>query len=127
MAGEGRPWQENKIHNRFTHNKISAVDSMVNLIIKISNSSKNSPTLISPPSSAFYSALQSPYISPRATRDDPNLPSTATTTTTPTTFTQPSTPSPHSNDTMLTVPRISVTKGSFSPASCAKLRSCDVK
>ncbi|KAI3804712.1 hypothetical protein L1987_26461 [Smallanthus sonchifolius] len=107
------------------HNKISAVDSMVNFTIKISNSSKNSPTLISPPSSAFYSALQSPYISPRPTGDDPNLPSTATTTT-PTTFTQPSTPSPHSDETKLTVPRISLTKGSFSPASCAKLRSCDV-
>ncbi|KAI3769084.1 hypothetical protein L6452_00181 [Arctium lappa] len=96
---------------------ISAVDSTKNLTIKISNSNQkprkeilttivpasatsissltpyNSPSLISPPSSAFVSALQSPYISPRATGDDPNSPSTTTTTTTtPTSFTHPSTP-----------------------------------
>ncbi|CAE6243339.1 unnamed protein product [Arabidopsis arenosa] len=33
----------------------------------IKNSPFNSPSLVSPPSSAFVSALQSPYISPRAT------------------------------------------------------------
>ncbi|KAI3675695.1 hypothetical protein L1987_85287 [Smallanthus sonchifolius] len=63
----------------------------------ISSSPYNSPSLISPPSSAFVSALQSPYISPRATRDDTNHPqetetATATAATTPTTFTHPSTP-----------------------------------
>lgn len=34
----------------------------------IKNSPFNSPSLVSPPSSAFVSALQSPYISPRATQ-----------------------------------------------------------
>ncbi|XP_071725730.1 uncharacterized protein [Rutidosis leptorrhynchoides] len=65
-----------------------------------SSSAYNSPSLISPPSSAFVSALQSPYISPRATKDEPNHhpqeteTATATTTgaTSPTTFTHPSTP-----------------------------------
>ncbi|XP_010443270.1 PREDICTED: uncharacterized protein LOC104726171 [Camelina sativa] len=42
----------------------------------IKNSPFNSPSLVSPPSSAFVSALQSPYISPRATQ-----PITTTTTT----------------------------------------------
>ncbi|KAL1195237.1 hypothetical protein V5N11_029149 [Cardamine amara subsp. amara] len=43
----------------------------------IKNSPFNSPSLVSPPSSAFVSALQSPYISPRATTQ----PITTTTTT----------------------------------------------
>ncbi|KAJ0593656.1 putative AAA+ ATPase domain, P-loop containing nucleoside triphosphate hydrolase, TIR [Helianthus annuus] len=124
---------------------ISTIDPMVNLTIKISNSSTNSPTLISPASSAFYSALQSPYISPRATIDDSNPPSSTTTTTT--TTTTPTTPLSSTSDdipstsynfsdpTKLTVPRISfsfpvprisVTKGSVSPALSSKLRSCDV-
>ncbi|KAK9057154.1 hypothetical protein SSX86_024521 [Deinandra increscens subsp. villosa] len=69
--------------------------------ISISSSPYNSPSLISPPSSAFVSALQSPYISPRATGDDPNHPqenetttttTTTTAATTPNTFTHPSTP-----------------------------------
>ncbi|KAK9077636.1 hypothetical protein SSX86_005973 [Deinandra increscens subsp. villosa] len=128
---------------------ITAVDSMVNLTIKISNSChkmkhekqtfNNSPTLFSPSSSAFYSALQSPYISPRATGDDSNPPST---TTSPysddipsTSYTPSSEKYDFSDATKLTVPRvsfsfpvprISLTKGSFSPASSAKLRSCDV-
>lgn len=95
---------------------ISAVDATKNLTIKISNSAQkprkeilttivpasatsissspyNSPSLISPPSSAFVSALQSPYISPRATRDDPNpTTTTSSATTTPTSSTHPSTP-----------------------------------
>uniref|UniRef100_A0A1J3DIG1 TIR domain-containing protein n=1 Tax=Noccaea caerulescens TaxID=107243 RepID=A0A1J3DIG1_NOCCA len=45
----------------------------------IKNSPFNSPSLVSPPSSAFVSALQSPYISPRATQ--PTITTTATTTT----------------------------------------------
>ncbi|KAJ0936456.1 putative P-loop containing nucleoside triphosphate hydrolase, TIR domain-containing protein [Helianthus annuus] len=125
---------------------ISTIDPMVNLTIKISNSSTNSPTLISPASSAFYSALQSPYISPRATIDDSNPPSSTTTTTT-TTTTTPTTPLSSTSDDIpstsynfsdptkhtlprisfsFPVPRISVTKGSVSPALSSKLRSCDV-
>ncbi|XP_024959632.1 uncharacterized protein LOC112500380 [Cynara cardunculus var. scolymus] len=146
---------------------ISAIDATVNLTIKIPNLAYNSrkdflTTIVpatssssynSPSSSAFVSALQSPYISPRAT--------------TPSTFTQPSTPvsysGSHSDDIPSTsytppserydfsdatnlkisdnttinttaprisfsfpVPRISLAKGSVSPASSAKLRSCDV-
>ncbi|KAL8205762.1 hypothetical protein R6Q57_009313 [Mikania cordata] len=144
----------------------------------VSSSPYNSPSLISPPSSAFVSALQSPYISPRAIGDDPNHPqATADTTTgatTPTTITHPSTPLsfcesgtddipstshtppserydlsddrklkiincvpvsvPDPNPNNLTaprlsfsfaIPRISLQKGSVSPAN-AKLRSCDV-
>ncbi|KAM0029411.1 putative AAA+ ATPase domain, P-loop containing nucleoside triphosphate hydrolase [Helianthus debilis subsp. tardiflorus] len=117
---------------------ISTIDPMVNLTIKISNSSTNSPTLISPASSAFYSALQSPYISPRATIDESNPPSSTTTPTTPLSSTSddiPSTSYNFSDPTKLTVPRISfsfpvprisVTKGSVSPALSSKLRSCDV-
>ncbi|KVI02387.1 hypothetical protein Ccrd_019344 [Cynara cardunculus var. scolymus] len=171
---------------------ISAIDATVNLTIKIPNLAYNSrkdflTTIVpatssssynSPSSSAFVSALQSPYISPRATGDDSNHPqenprithpstATATTTTTPSTFTQPSTPvsysGSHSDDIPSTsytppserydfsdatnlkisdnttinttaprisfsfpVPRISLAKGSVSPASSAKLRSCDV-
>ncbi|KAL5712594.1 hypothetical protein ACHQM5_014750 [Ranunculus cassubicifolius] len=41
--------------------------SIINTKSSIESSSCNSPYLISPPSSAFVSALQSPYISPRAT------------------------------------------------------------
>lgn len=123
----------------------------------------NSPSLISPPSSAFVSALQSPYISPRA--QIPNLQEN------PTPVTHPSppisycgsqsddipscsyTPPPERNDFSddptdpklkfvtcvpvpdpapprisfsFPVPRISFAKGSVSPASNAKLRSCDV-
>lgn len=113
--------------------------------------------LVSPPSSAFVSALQSPYISPRANAaavsDD--IPTPATTLT----LTHPSPPlsysgSSQSDDVPTTsytddpaklkivscvaetapprvsfsfpMPRISFAKGSVSPASNAKLRSCDV-
>lgn len=73
---------------------------IVTNIVSISSSPYNSPSLISPPSSAFVSALQSPYISPRATRDDLNHSQEnetitnggSTATTTPSTFTHPSTP-----------------------------------
>ncbi|KAF9622616.1 hypothetical protein IFM89_032515 [Coptis chinensis] len=41
--------------------------SLINTKSSIESSTCNSPSLISPPSSAFVSALQSPYISPRAT------------------------------------------------------------
>ncbi|CAK9148931.1 unnamed protein product [Ilex paraguariensis] len=136
----------------------------------VASSPYNSPSLISPPSSAFVSALQSPYISPRATLV-PNPPSENPTPTTQT-LTHPSPPvsycgsqsddlpstsyTPPSerydfpdepNNTKLKivtcvpvsgpdtaprisfsfpVPRISFAKGSVSPASNAKLRSCDV-
>ncbi|KAK3013356.1 hypothetical protein RJ639_008349 [Escallonia herrerae] len=129
----------------------------------------NSPSLVSPPSSAFVSALQSPYISPRATTVPNHLPENTTTTSS---LTHPSppvsycgsqsddipstsyTPPPErydfSDDTTnsklkivacvpvqgtetaprisfsFPVPRISFAKGSVSPASNAKLRSCDV-
>ncbi|MFS7985164.1 putative AAA+ ATPase domain, P-loop containing nucleoside triphosphate hydrolase, TIR [Helianthus anomalus] len=108
----------------------------------------NSPSLISPPSSAFVSALQSPYISPRATGDHHEE-----TTDIPTTSnTPPSERSDFSNNPMpkivncvqipssdtntasnnpprvsfsFPIPRVSFQKGSVSPAN-AKLRSCDV-
>ncbi|KAK7259859.1 hypothetical protein RIF29_25474 [Crotalaria pallida] len=127
--------------------------------------------LVSPPSSAFVSALQSPYISPRATISKPsdeaaleNQPpeeaaTTITATTTPpftpedvpsSSYTPPSDPfefnSDDTADTKLKyvtcvpvpeaadprisfsfpVPRISFAKGPISPATNAKLRSCDV-
>ncbi|KAJ0508634.1 putative AAA+ ATPase domain, P-loop containing nucleoside triphosphate hydrolase, TIR [Helianthus annuus] len=108
----------------------------------------NSPSLISPPSSAFVSALQSPYISPRATGDHheetDDIPTTSNT--------PPSERSDFSNNPMpkivncvqipssdtntasnnpprvsfsFPIPRVSFQKGSVSPAN-AKLRSCDV-
>ncbi|XP_027368877.1 uncharacterized protein LOC113874863 [Abrus precatorius] len=141
----------------------------------IKNSIESSPygsPLVSPPSSAFVSALQSPYISPRAIilnppngsslENQPPLPTTATTATTTTTttthsstpedvpsssYTPPSDQYEFSDDTADTrlkfvtcvpeaapprisfsfpVPRISFAKGPVSPASNAKLRSCDV-
>ncbi|XP_076905860.1 uncharacterized protein LOC143561753 [Bidens hawaiensis] len=85
----------------------------------ISSSPYNSPSLISPPSSTFVSALQSPYISPRATGDDPNHPNhpqeseTTTSTTTPTTFTQPSTPLSYSNSGTDDIPSTSHTPPSY--------------
>ncbi|XP_059662312.1 uncharacterized protein LOC132308288 [Cornus florida] len=134
----------------------------------IASSPYNSPSLISPPSSAFVSALQSPYISPRATL----VPSPSENPTpTPLTHSSPPvsycgsqsddipstsyTPPPEQYDfsddpnnnpklKILTcvpvsgpdtaprisfsfpVPRISFAKGSVSPASSAKLSSCDV-
>lgn len=154
--------QESQNLSKINSTSISAIDSMVNLTIKISNATHNPKVSTfesnilatpssnnSPSSSVFYSALQSPYISPRATGDDPNPPSTTTTATTTTTTTPLSplsddipstsyTPSERfdfSDATKLTVtkgsfsfpvPRISVTKGSFSPVSSAKLRSWDV-
>lgn len=128
----------------------------------------NSPSLLSPPSSAFVSALQSPYISPRATAIPPNdkpqqeppisthvpshsppvsyrgsqsddIPSSS--------YTPPSDQYEYSDDPFdpklkflpcvpepaparvsfsFPVPRISFTKAPVSPASNAKLRSCDV-
>ncbi|KAL8505370.1 hypothetical protein ACS0TY_016562 [Phlomoides rotata] len=114
----------------------------------------NSP-LISPPSSAFVSALQSPYISPRAILDTPNqeTPTPATTVSPPPSYSGsqsddiPSTsytPLPESPTKVkivtclpdstapprisfsFPIPRISFAKGSVSPASNGKLRSCDV-
>ncbi|CAN4103852.1 unnamed protein product [Withania somnifera] len=155
----------------------------------VANSAKsspyNSPSVISPPSSAFVSALQSPYISPRATlvtnSTQGNLtappiivanPKQETPIAPPTSVAHPSPPvsycgsqsddvpstsytppperydfSDDPTDTKLKivtcvpvsgtetdprisfsfpVPRISFAKGSISPASNAKLRSCDV-
>ncbi|XP_071727279.1 uncharacterized protein [Rutidosis leptorrhynchoides] len=120
---------------------ISVVDDNVNLTIKISNSHKpkneildynivpdtsvsSSPIYtpsvvsISPSSSAFYSALQSPYISPtRAKEDDSNHTYTSTTTnttTTPNTFTQPSTPVSHCGSHSDDIPSTSYTPPSES-------------
>ncbi|XP_010252891.1 PREDICTED: uncharacterized protein LOC104594337 [Nelumbo nucifera] len=56
----------------------------------IESSPLNSPSLISPPSSAFVSALQSPYISPRALLPPP--PENATPSTTPENVTPSTTP-----------------------------------
>ncbi|KAK8579016.1 hypothetical protein V6N13_142251 [Hibiscus sabdariffa] len=129
----------------------------------------NSPSLVSPPSSAFVSALQSPYISPRATIPKPqaksnpplvshsssasplvssriggsqsdDIPSSS--------YTPPSDLYEFSDDPAdpklkfvtcvpvpdpgprisfsFPVPRISLAKAPVSPASNAKLRSCDV-
>lgn len=178
--------QESQSSSNKLSTGISAIDATVNLTIKISNLAHNSrkefftnivpatssSSYNSPSSSAFVSALQSPYISPRATGDDSNHPQenqriAHPSTDTPTTFTQPSTPvsycGSHSDDIPSTsytppserydfsdatklkfsdnstinttaprisfsfpVPRISLAKGSVSPASSAKLRSCDV-
>ncbi|XP_076957739.1 uncharacterized protein LOC143633298 [Bidens hawaiensis] len=114
----------------------------------ISSSPYNSP---SPPSSAFVSALQSPYISPRATGNQHEENDTATaTTSTPlsyygsddipsTSHTPPSerydfselkivnnatAPAPRVSFSF-PVPQVSFQKGSVSPVN-AKLRSCDV-
>ncbi|KAL6953182.1 hypothetical protein U1Q18_000196 [Sarracenia purpurea var. burkii] len=123
-------------------------------------SSYNSPSLISPPSSAFVSALQSPYRSPRATivpnpplthpsppvsysgSQSDDIPSTS--------YTPPAEPYEFSDDPTnsklkivtyvpipgpdstprisfsFPVPRLSFAKGTVSPSSNAKLRSCDV-
>ncbi|XP_031257542.1 uncharacterized protein LOC116115543 [Pistacia vera] len=135
-----------------------------NLKSSIESSPYNSP-LVSPPSSAFVSALQSPYISPRAitpkAQENPtpvshpsppvsvsyrgsqsdDIPSSS--------YTPPSDQYEYSDDPAdpklkfmtcvpvpdpapprvsfsFQVPRISFAKGSVSPASNAKLRSCDV-
>ncbi|KAL8195846.1 hypothetical protein R6Q57_025599 [Mikania cordata] len=80
--------QESQQSSENVSRQISAVESTVNLTIKISNSTSipySSPTLISPSSSTFYSALQSPYISARTTGDDSNPLSTTATTTVVTT------------------------------------------
>ncbi|KAL6543026.1 hypothetical protein OROHE_010546 [Orobanche hederae] len=163
------------------HKEIPTVNAK-SLTIKIANagekrsadsssvpSSPYSSPLISPPSSAFVSALQSPYISPRATNiiitnENPE-PNDYETPTPATTMTHPSPPVSYcgsqSDDVPSTsytppperqtyeaklkivtcvpvpdaaprisfsfpVPRISFGKGSVSPASNAKLRSCDV-
>ncbi|KDP36311.1 hypothetical protein JCGZ_09526 [Jatropha curcas] len=136
-----------------------------NLKNSIESSPYNSPSLISPPSSAFVSALQSPYISPRAVTPKAQDQDKSTPITHPSppvssyrgsqsddipssSYTPPSDQYEYSddpNDTKLKyatcvpapdpapprvsfsfpVPRISF-KGSVSPASNAKLRSCDV-
>ncbi|XP_010913261.1 uncharacterized protein [Elaeis guineensis] len=112
----------------------------------------NSP---SPPSSAFVSALQSPYISPRAFEPPPDsitTPSAAVPSPTSysgshsddipsTSYTPPSErydfpidptdQKPKFSDAArisfsFPVPRNSITKGSVSPSSNTKLRSCDV-
>ncbi|XP_031478499.1 uncharacterized protein LOC116249525 [Nymphaea colorata] len=124
--------------------------------LKISPDSSrlNSPSLVSPPSSAFVSALQSPYISPRAHLPAENpqqspvshsgshsddIPSSS--------YTPPPEKTDFSDDLTdqkprfsaciadpmpprisfsFPVPRVSFTKGSASPPQSAKLRSCDV-
>ncbi|XP_050246070.1 uncharacterized protein LOC126694076 [Quercus robur] len=136
-----------------------------NIKNSIESSPYNSPSLISPPSSAFVSALQSPYISPRAMIMNPKPqenPTPQDNNPTPLTlssplisqsddipsssYTPPSDQYEFSDDPadsklkFLTcdpaapprisfsfpVPRISFAKGQVSPASNAKLRSCDV-
>ncbi|KAK7829306.1 hypothetical protein CFP56_029538 [Quercus suber] len=136
-----------------------------NIKNSIESSPYNSPSLISPPSSAFVSALQSPYISPRAMIMNPKPqenPTPQDNNPTPLTvssplisqsddipsssYTPPSDQYEFSDDPadsklkFLTcdpaapprisfsfpVPRLSFAKGQVSPASNAKLRSCDV-
>lgn len=53
-------------------NMVSANSGSLSPYLTTNSSQYNSPSLISPPSSAFVSALQSPYISPRATNIVPN-------------------------------------------------------
>ncbi|XP_039072313.1 uncharacterized protein LOC120219555 [Hibiscus syriacus] len=130
----------------------------------------NSPSLVSPPSSAFVSALQSPYISPRATIPKPQEnsncnPALVSLSSSPlvssshigdsqsddipsSSYTPPSDQYEYSDDPSypklkfvtcvpvpdpgprvsfsFPVPRISFAKAPVSPASNAKLRSCDV-
>ncbi|KAM0063677.1 putative AAA+ ATPase domain, P-loop containing nucleoside triphosphate hydrolase, TIR [Helianthus debilis subsp. tardiflorus] len=108
----------------------------------------NSPSLISPPSSAFVSALQSPYISPRATGDHHeetnDIPTTSNTPPSersdfsnnpvpkivncvqiPSSDTNTASNNPPRVSFSFPIPRVSFQKGSVSPAN-AKLRSCDV-
>ncbi|KAF8409825.1 hypothetical protein HHK36_005904 [Tetracentron sinense] len=131
----------------------------------IESSPYNSPSLTSPPSSAFVSALQSPYISPRALIPPPlENPIPATHPSPPvsycgsqsddipsTSYTPPPEKFDFSDDPdnqklkfvtcvpvpvpdhapprisfSFPVPRLSFAKGSVSPSSNAKLRSCDV-
>ncbi|EOY11838.1 hypothetical protein QUC31_001516 [Theobroma cacao] len=135
----------------------------------IESSPHNSPSLVSPPSSAFVSALQSPYISPRATNPKPQENSTPqdnpplvthpsppvsfrggsqSDDTPSSSYTPPSDQYEYSDDPAdpklkfvtcvpvpdpaprisfsFPVPRISFAKAPVSPASNAKLRSCDV-
>lgn len=113
------------------------------LTVKISSTPYDSPCLVSPASSsAFVSALQSPYISPRATAENSQNPSDIASSS----YTPPSDPYEFSDDTSDTklkyaaciadndtfpprisfsfpVPRISFAKSSF---SAAKLTTCDV-
>ncbi|KAF5730418.1 hypothetical protein HS088_TW19G00007 [Tripterygium wilfordii] len=153
---------------------IASSSDLSSLILhkSVESSPYNSPSLVSPPSSAFVSALQSPYISPRAVTPKPQAqPETPSENPTPATHPSPSPPvsyrasqsddipsssyTPPSDqyeysddpaDTRLKfvtcvpaqdpapprisfsfpVPRISFTKVPVSPASNAKLRSCDV-
>ncbi|XVE80655.1 hypothetical protein DITRI_Ditri14bG0156300 [Diplodiscus trichospermus] len=139
------------------------------LYTSIESSPCNSPSLVSPPSSAFVSALQSPYISPRATNPKPQENSTPQDNPTlvahpsppvsyiggsqsddipSSSYTPPSDQYEYSDDPAdpklkfvtcvqvpdpaprisfsFPVPRISFAKAPVSPASNAKLRSCDV-
>ncbi|XP_022734499.1 uncharacterized protein LOC111288021 [Durio zibethinus] len=144
----------------------------LSLKTSIESSPYNSPSLVSPPSSAFVSALQSPYISPRATTTKPQDNSTPQDNLTlvihpsppvscrggysqsddmpSSSYTPPSDLYEYSDDPdpadpklkfvtcvpvpdpaprisfSFPVPRISFTKIPVSPASNAKLRSCDV-
>ncbi|CAK8564748.1 unnamed protein product [Lathyrus sativus] len=118
-----------------------------------SSSPYDQSPLVSPPSSAFVSALQSPYISPRATIPNPTTTITTTNPSTPedvpsSSYTPPSDPYEFSDDTSDTklkfmtcvpetvpprisfsfpVPRVSFGKTSVSPATKnSKLGSCDV-
>ncbi|PQQ20518.1 uncharacterized protein Pyn_01158 [Prunus yedoensis var. nudiflora] len=122
---------------------------------------KTSLDTMSPPSSAFVSALQSPYISPRALTPKPQETQESSNPTTQpsplvslcrgsqsddipsSSYTPPSDQYEYSDDISdplklkfdsapprisfsFPVPRISFAKGPVSPASNAKLRSCDV-
>ncbi|CAI9088106.1 OLC1v1022350C1 [Oldenlandia corymbosa var. corymbosa] len=87
--------------------KTQAQDSSLSqrlLSNSLSSSPYNSPSLISPASSAFVSALQSPYISPRAT----NLPSSEDPTPA-TTLTHPSPPRSYSGSQSDDIPSTSYT------------------
>ncbi|EEF30612.1 nucleoside-triphosphatase, putative [Ricinus communis] len=78
--------------NILTHLSTSNTDlPSPNLKSSIESSPYNSP-LVSPPSSAFVSALQSPYISPRAISINPKPQETKTPPENPTPVTHPSSP-----------------------------------
>ncbi|KAL4554637.1 hypothetical protein LXL04_037235 [Taraxacum kok-saghyz] len=124
-----------KISNK-TQNPRKEILTNIVPATSISSSPYNSPSLISPPSSAFVSALQSPYISPRATRDELNLPHEnetiinggSTSTTTPSTFTHPSTPVSYCGSGNDDIPSTSYTPPSerydFSDETKLKIVNC---
>lgn len=113
--------------NTFASNTDSLPQNLAAFSMKLSPN--NSPALISPPSSAFVSALQSPYISPRATlvaNQPAETPIVLPTLSHP--YPQPSCGGSQSDNVPSTsyTPPLERYDFSGNPASNAKLRSFDV-